>query len=321
LSVIEMNDNSTRKFINPFLLYNQQFKYDIIEELDCSKVPVLVVSSKDTHEQFAMKLYPCSEGRIHKSYRNEAKFKSLDHCNIISFIENQDSVNIPMKGKSIDASYIVMELAPFGDFSTLLRLTNFSRDESLVRTYFHQLIEGIEYLHSKRVFHLDIKPDNILLGADLKLKIADFDSSYNGSESPIRSRGTRNYRAPEVKESRVLNPAASDVFSAAITLFVMKTDCFAYMENEIVEGYALDQMLLNQDPKFWEAHKKILGERALFSSDFKNLIFSMVKSNPSERATISQIKKSSWYRGPTYSNKELCAKVTKMMKDAGILEQ
>lgn len=41
-------------------------------------------------------------------------------------------------------------------------------------SYFLQLIDGLEYLHSKGVVHKDIKPGNLLLTLDGTLKISDF---------------------------------------------------------------------------------------------------------------------------------------------------
>jgi serine/threonine protein kinase len=45
---------------------------------------------------------------------------------------------------------------------------------ALSRKYFRQLIIGVSYLHSVGVAHRDIKPDNLLIGCDGQLKIADF---------------------------------------------------------------------------------------------------------------------------------------------------
>lgn len=59
-----------------------------------------------------------------------------------------------------------MEYAPYGNFSKLMSKAKIYNDEKLTRTYFHQLVEGLEYLHSQDIAHLDLKFCNLLLGDD-----------------------------------------------------------------------------------------------------------------------------------------------------------
>lgn len=51
--------------------------------------------------------------------------------------------------------------------------------EKIVRTYFHQLVDALEYLHKSGIAHLDLKPENIALGDKFMLKIMDFELSAN----------------------------------------------------------------------------------------------------------------------------------------------
>ena len=60
-----------------------------------------------------------------------------------------------------------------------LSLTDILKDKkplpgSLVRWYLMQLLEGIDFLHQRNIFHSDIKPANILLTSEDNIKICDF---------------------------------------------------------------------------------------------------------------------------------------------------
>ena len=82
-----------------------------------------------------------------------------------------------------------MEYAPYGDLYNLLASADLS-DEHLIHTYFSQLITGLEYLHSHHIAHLDIKPENLLIGHDYRLKIADFDQATTTISFTTSSAGT-----------------------------------------------------------------------------------------------------------------------------------
>ena len=47
-------------------------------------------------------------------------------------------------------------------------------EEELIMNWFIQLVEGIQYLHSNKIIHRDIKPQNIFINDEGVLKLADF---------------------------------------------------------------------------------------------------------------------------------------------------
>jgi len=297
----------------------QAVEYEIGKQIGTSRVSVYEVSSKKSKEKYAMKIFPYLNDEVDACFISTARFSPISHPNIISIVDAQEEVTLQHKNKISKCSYIVMELAPLGDFTAILGSTHFSQDEKLVRTYFHQLIGAIEFLHSNKIYHLDIKPDNMLLGKDFNLKLTDFDSSYVVGDEHIRSRGTKHYRAKEVKENRVLNPAAADIFSAGVCLFVLTAGCLPFLEDDLVEGVNLYQLAQKQRNLFWDTHKKLLGDEVHFSLEFKALFLSMIKEDPSERPKIEQIKRSAWYKGPVYSATELPKRMTKLLKEAKLL--
>ena len=117
----------------------------------------------------------------------------------------------------------MMEFAPYGDFFKFVRAFRDSLTDKLIRTYFRSLIDGLEYLHKQGVCHLDLKLENLLIGKDYQLKIADFDMSYMVGDDKVITKGTKYYRAPELRSGKCRNGVAADVYSAGIILFALKT--------------------------------------------------------------------------------------------------
>jgi len=284
-----------------------------IKTLSQGKFPIYLISIPEQNQYYAMKVFQYKDSAISNYFMNEARFMMLSHRNVIC-IQNYNlrvEANLIDSPQPVNVSYLLMEYAPYGDFFDAIITKNIEFDEVLTRTYFHQLINGLEYLHSLGVAHLDIKPENLLIGDDFQLKICDFDLSYIAGDSHIKSLGTKDYRAPELQEKRCQNPVAADVFSAGIMLFFFMT-CgeLPRQEGESSEEYDLYDLLQTNPRKFWRYFCKTRGkDLSFFSKEFKDLFTKMISLDPNNRPSIQEIKKSKWYNGKTYTPEQLWFKM------------
>jgi len=71
--------------------------------------------------------------------------------------------------------FVVFELMPT-DLNRVLR-SKIELSSEHIRWLMYQLLRGIHYLHTARVFHRDLKPNNILINAECDLRICDFGMS------------------------------------------------------------------------------------------------------------------------------------------------
>jgi serine/threonine protein kinase len=103
--------------------------------------------------------------------------------------------------------YLVMEYVCGGDLYSLLQSLG-ALSEDVARLYAFQLAHALVYLHSHKIIHRDIKPDNVLINSDGRLKLTDFGLSYGGFMDSRKTQGdeidakgiigTPDYIAPEI---------------------------------------------------------------------------------------------------------------------------
>ncbi|MBW0465975.1 hypothetical protein O181_005690 [Austropuccinia psidii MF-1] len=96
-----------------------------------------------------------------------------DEMNIMSLLRHPNIVEYFGIEVHRDKVYIFQEFCEGGSLAALLE-NGKVEEEVICQMYAHQLLEGLNYLHSNNVIHRDIKPDNILLDKEGKLKYVDF---------------------------------------------------------------------------------------------------------------------------------------------------
>lgn len=145
--------------------------------------------------------------------------------------------------------------------------------ESVVWQYVSDIVQGVQHMHSNNLVHLDIKPDNILVGFDNSLKLTDFGISKIMGTSNGFSEGDKVYMAPELLDEQF--SSAADIFSVGITLY------------EVVTGYDL--------PGEGSSWRKLrqgcieFPDDAVISDDLQGLICDMMNPDPTKRPSASQI--------------------------------
>ncbi|XP_023637576.1 pentatricopeptide repeat-containing protein At5g21222 isoform X3 [Capsella rubella] len=161
-------------------------------------------------------------------------------------------------------------------------------NEDEARRYFQQLINAVDYCHSRGVYHRDLKPENLLLDAQGNLKVSDFGLSalsqqVGGNGLRHIACGIPNYAAPEVLNDQDYDGAKADLWSCGVILFVL------------LAGY-----LPFEDSSLTTLYKKISSAEFRFptwpSSGAKNLIIRILDPNPITRITIPEILEDAWFK-------------------------
>ncbi|KAI0549442.1 kinase-like domain-containing protein [Xylaria curta] len=229
-----------------------------------------------------------------------AIMKKLHHDNLVALIEVLDD-------PEDDSLYMVLEMCKKGVVMKI-DLDQKARpyDSELCRTWFRDLILGIEYLHSQGIIHRDIKPDNLLLTEDDVLKIVDFGVSEMFEKSndmmTNKSAGSPAFLPPELCQAKHgdVSGKAADIWSMGVTLYCLKYGELPFSGNSIMDMYEAirEQPISLPD-----------GE----DPDFVDLITRILDKDNQARITLPEIRNHPWVtkngEDPLLSEEENCSDV------------
>ena len=233
--------------------------------------------NKITNEKVAIKILEKS-----KIVEKDDLDRILREMKIITELNHQNVIKVHEMCESNEYFLIIMEYCEGGElFNYIVENQRLSEEETAY--FFYQLINGIEYIHSKGIVHRDLKPENLLLDENKVLKIIDFGLSnfYNGTylSTPC---GSPCYASPEMVSGKSYNGFYIDVWSTGIILFAMMC------------GY-----LPFEDPDNDILFKKILAGRLHYPSHLSPLAKDIMKrilvKDPEKRIKIEEIKEHEFY--------------------------
>ena len=155
-----------------------------------------------------------------KFIKEAQNISRLNHPNIIKVLDVFEENG---------TAYYVMEYINGGSLSEMIKQNgNLSEDETLY--YTRKIASALQYIHSKKMNHLDVKPANVLLRQDGDVVLIDFGLSKNydaaGEQTTSTPVGISVGYAP-IEQSRVggvgMFSPATDIYSLGATMFKMLT--------------------------------------------------------------------------------------------------
>eukprot|EP00743_Colponemidia_sp_Colp-15_P006898 GILK01007445.1.p1 GENE.GILK01007445.1~~GILK01007445.1.p1 ORF type:complete len:799 (-),score=114.96 GILK01007445.1:135-2531(-) len=202
-----------------------------------------------------------------------ALLSNLQHENIVRYY-----------GTSQDEEYLNIFLEYIAGGSIAHLLGKFGRfNETLIRVYTRQILLGLEYLHSHRVIHRDIKGGNVLVDNNGICKLVDFGASKKiaelaDTENFKSLKGTPYWMAPEVIK-QTGHGRQADIWSVGCTVLEMATGKppWSHFTSQVS---ALFHIAASKTPP---------PIPDFLSADAHDFLLLCFKRNPKERANVTRL--------------------------------
>ncbi|XP_074515131.1 serine/threonine-protein kinase SIK1 [Sebastes fasciatus] len=275
--------------------------YEIIRTLGKGNFAVVKLARhKVTKTQVAIKIIDktrLNPSNLEKIYREVQIMKLLNHPHIIKLYQVMETK---------DMLYIVTEYANNGEmFDYLTSNGRMSEDEA--RKKFWQILTAVDYCHRHHIVHRDLKTENLLLDANMNIKLADFGfgNFYNAGEPLSTWCGSPPYAAPEVFEGKEYEGPQLDIWSLGVVLYVLVCGSLPF------DGPSLPALR----QRVTEGRFRI---PFFMSQDCENLIRKMLVVDPARRISMAQIKQHRWMLAdPTAAHQTLSHSMTEYNSNLG----
>ena len=195
-------------------------RYRILRKLGSGGMAnVYLAEDEDLGRRVAIKILSeryASDDNFNERFRREAKSAaSLSHPNIVSIYDRGDAEGQP---------YIAMEVIEGRTLKELV-LNRGPLPLGLAIGYAKHILGALRFAHRHGIIHRDIKPHNVLLGAEDRVKVTDFGIARAGASQMTEVgsiMGTAQYLSPEQARGAPV-AAASDLYSVGIVLYELLT--------------------------------------------------------------------------------------------------
>ena len=214
---------------------------------------------------------------VERVSREIAILKKVNHDQVIRLFEVIDTPQ---------AIYLIMEFCEGGElFDYIVKHTRIK--EPIAVRFFHQIIDGLDYLHQVNVIHRDLKPENLLMQRRPEgwhIKIVDFglSNTNEGNKLLKTACGSPCYAAPEMIAGKKYHGPLADLWSVGVILFAMVCGYLPFEDNNTAQLYKKILRGSYKAPKF-------------ISSQVRDLIARILNTDPTKRYTTYDIRRHTWF--------------------------
>jgi tetratricopeptide (TPR) repeat protein len=199
---------------------------------------------------------------------------SLQHPNIVTLLDGGTTPG--------GHGYLVMEFVSGLPIDQYCRDQNLSLEERL--RLFRQLCDAVHYAHQHGVVHRDLKPGNIFVDTDGRLKVLDFGIAKvlhadpaDATRESMAGRLTPNYASPEQVRGTAVT-SASDVYSLGVLLYELVADARPYDAATQPLDRVVDLVVLTDPPR-----PSVASGRANLRGDIDAMVMKALRKAPGER--------------------------------------
>jgi eukaryotic-like serine/threonine-protein kinase len=203
---------------------------------------VYLAEDQELGRRVALKLlderHSADEQFVERFRREAQSAAGLNHPNIVSIFD---------RGLAEGTYYIAMEYLDGRTLKELL-VRNGPTPIPIAIDYARQILSALSFAHRNGIVHRDIKPHNIVVGGDGRLKVTDFGIARSGTSQMTEVGsivGTAQYLSPEQARGAPVDPR-SDLYSLGVVLYEMLTGTVPFTGDTPVE---IAMKHLSQVPK------------------------------------------------------------------------
>ncbi|NXD30155.1 E2AK2 kinase, partial [Spelaeornis formosus] len=228
-----------------------------------------------------------------KVVREAEGLAKLAHENIVRYHSSwkgHDHIKYPDSSnnskKKIYCLFIQMEYCEQGTLENWVAKNREDRKyHARAQNKFLQIVKGVEYIHSEDLIHRDLKPQNIFISHDDKIKIGDFGLVTSVAfETLTENRGTKSYMAPEQTGAKYGKEV--DIYALGLIWFEILSAFSCHEKTKVwpsVREGELPKYFINQFPTEASIIKKMLSTHPLGRITISCLL-DLVKSIDKEKA-------------------------------------